>query len=284
MTPAYECHKKSSKKSEKGTTLITMYADDVQLMHSSLPSDIENLKTRVKGTLNEAHFWFIENSLKINPTKTEVMLLKTRQRRLPSNFCVNFNGTTISSTSSAKVLGVVVDEALSWEVQVSSVVKRCYATLYGLSKFCIGLSVEVKKFLVESLIFPHIFYCLTVWGGCGATQKHRIQKIINHCARIVCCSRKSEHVTPLLELLGWPSADELVRKRDSFFMSRSLYHPYAPCRLRDCIVSRDCVSSRNTRATSAGLLQLPRVHTELAKRFYDYRAITAWNKSETDGR
>ena len=257
---------------------IIMYADDVQFMHSDRPGDIDTLKLRMLNTLNEAHSWFVENSLKINPKKTEVMLFRTRQRHISDEFSINFNGTVLCSTSSAKVLGVVIDENLTWEAQVSLVVKRCYATLYGLSKFCCGLSMEVKKMLIEALIFPHILYCLTVWGGCCATQRHRIQKVINHCARIIFCSRKSDHVTPLLNRLEWPSVEESIGKRDVFFISRTLYHPFAPRRLRDCIVHRSRVSNRNTRATSAGLLQLPRVHTELAKRFYSYRAAALWNQ------
>ena len=120
-----------------------VYADDVQFMHSNLTGDVEVLKLRVTSTLHEAHFWFVENSLKINPTKTEVVLFKTRQRHLASDFSVSFNNTVLRSSSSAKVLGIVVDENLSWEKQVSLVVKRCYATLHGLSKFCCGLSREV---------------------------------------------------------------------------------------------------------------------------------------------
>ena len=40
------------------------------------------------------------------------------------------------------------------------------------------------------------------------TQRHRLQKVINHCARIVFCSKKYEHVTPLLKQLNWPTLDD----------------------------------------------------------------------------
>ena len=149
--------------------------------------------------------------------------------------------------------------------------------LHGLSKFCCGLQREVKTTLIEALVFPHILYCITVWGGCGVTQKLRVQRIINQCARIVFCSRKSEHVSPLLKLLDWPSVDDLISKRDAFFMNRLLCHQFAPCRLFNAIVHRSEVSSRDTRSTTAGLLQLPRIHTELAKRFFSYRATSLWN-------
>ena len=258
-------------------TEVVMYADDVQFLHSGLSADIAELKARVKVTLSEAQSWFADNSLKINPTKTEIVLFSTRQRRLCVDFSVDLNGAIVRASPKAKVLGIVVDEHLSWNAQVSLVVKRCYATLYGLSKFCCGLSQEVKTLLMEALIFPHILYCLSVWGGCGITQRRRIQRVINHCARIVFCSRKSQHVSPLLALLDWPTIDDLLVKRDVSFVNRLMCHPCAPSPLREAFVHRHEVSSRGTRSTSAGLLQLHRVHTELAKRFFAYRAAAEWN-------
>ena len=154
-----------------------------------------------------------------------------------------------------------------------------YATLHGPSKFRCGLSTEVKALLIEALIFPHILYCLSVWGGCGITQRRRIQRVINHCARIVFCKRKSEHVSPLLKSLAWPTFDDLISKRDVLFVDRLMYHPCAPCHLRNSLIHRREISNRDTRSTSAGLLQLPRVHTELARRYFTYRATEQWNKS-----
>ena len=72
---------------------------------------------------------------------------------------------------------------MSWEVL--TVIKRCYACICGLSKFSTKADKSVKKKLIEALVFPHLQYCLTVWGSCSIAQKYRIQKIISHCARIV---------------------------------------------------------------------------------------------------
>ena len=55
-----------------------MYADDVQFLHSCPASDFVTLKTRVEQTLYIANDWFAENSLKVNPSKTELMIVKTR--------------------------------------------------------------------------------------------------------------------------------------------------------------------------------------------------------------
>ena len=265
-------------------TKIVMYADDIQFIHSCKPCNVTTLKQNVEDTLKAAHAWFVDNSLKLNPSKTELVLIKTRQRRIPDSFSVTFNGTTLVPTTKVKLLGVIVDAHLTWEAHVSLVVRRCYATLRGLSKLAYCLSYDVKKFLVESLVIPHIMYCITVWGGCGVTQRRRVQKVLNHCARIVFCSRKSEHVSPLLEELQWASVDTRVSERDMAMLHRLLNRLHVPQSLRDAVEYRRDVSVRGTRAAAAGQLQLPRVHTELARRSFRYRAVSLWNEAPADVR
>ena len=98
-------------------SVTVMYADDVQFMHSNLPGDIVAMKERVSKTLEEAHCWFVANSLKINPSKTELLLLRTRQRHLSGDLSITFNDTVLSSSSSAKILGIVLDDNLSWKAR-----------------------------------------------------------------------------------------------------------------------------------------------------------------------
>ena len=247
-------------------------------MHACQPSDISVLKLDLEHTLKVAHDWFVANSLKLNPKKTDILLTKARQRKTPS-FSIDFNGITLVPSAKIKILGVMIDAHLTWEAHVSQVVRRCYATLRGLSKFAHCLSYDVKKFLIEALVMPHIRYCITVWGGCGITQQKRVQKILNHCARVVFSVRKSEHVSPLLRELQWSSISTRVCERDLLMLRHLLSHPYSPQCLSSKVRYRSSVSVRDTRAAVAGHLELPRVRTEMAKRFFDYRALSLWNEA-----
>ena len=50
---------------------LIMYADDVQFIHTCPPNALTQLKHRIQGSLMVADSWFSQNSLKINPTKTD---------------------------------------------------------------------------------------------------------------------------------------------------------------------------------------------------------------------
>ena len=263
---------------------IVMYADDVQFLHQGQPNALTELKEHVEHTVTAAHRWFTENSLKVNPTKTDLTLVKSKRRLLSSGFDVKFHDVSISPSPAVKVLGVTVDGGLSFEGHVSNVVRRCYATLGGLSKLAHKLPEAVKKMIVEMLIFPHLSYCSTVWAGCNSTQRHRLQKVINHCAQVVKGARRSCHVSPLLADLKWPSVDQLIMERDVSQMHYLLNHPQAPNSLTEMVEYREQVSHKETRASLAGLLQLPRVRSEHARKSFFPRAIAQWNHAPVEVR
>ena len=108
-------------------------------------------------------------------------------------------------------------------------------------------------------------------------QRHRVQKAINHCARVVAGVRRSAHVTPLLEELGWPNLEGMVAESDCATMHYVVNNPYAPMCVSQRFKRRDDVSCRTTRATDRGNLDVPRVRTEHARKFFSYRAVTRWN-------
>ena len=56
-------------------------------------------------------------------------------------------------------------------------------------------------------MFPHIRYCINVWGSCTSTQR---KKVVDFGARVVTGPGRREHVTPALSELSWESVDGMV--------------------------------------------------------------------------
>ena len=205
--------------------------------------------------------------------------MKSKRRQLNHRFSVKMGETQIEPSATVKVLGVTIDSNLTFDAQISSVIRRCYATMSGLAKLAHSLPKEVKQIIIEALVFPHLSYCMTVWAGCSKVQKHRLQKVINHCAQIVHGTKRTAHVSPMMRELKWPKVDELVAENDLKIMHWLLFHDQAPASLRQRVTYRGNVSERETRATDAGQLQIPRVRTEHARKFFDSRAIAQWNNA-----
>lgn len=191
--------------------------------------------------------------------------------------CIQFGEHILEATSKAKVLGIVIDTALTWEHHISLTVQRCYGVLVGMCKLRKRLSRELRIFLIEALVFPLIRYCACVWGGACLKQKDRLQKVIHFAARIISNLRRYEHITPTLNELGWLNVNNIVADCDVRLINRLLAIDNAPPALTDLLCFRSEVMARDARSSVAPLLQLPQVRTELKRRSFSYRALKHWN-------
>ena len=204
-----------------------------------------------------------------------MLVIKSRRQTANTNFSVFF---FLAKTKFhlVKILGVTVDSHLCWDSYVGIVVQRCNVILIGLARLRHKLPKCTRQLLVESLVFPHIRYCLTVWGSCSASLKARVPKVINSGACVVSGLGRRDHVTPVLRELGWGTVNEMLRERDIAVMSRLLSPECKAQVLTEQLLYRSDVSARQN-AVVNGQLQLPRVRTEFARRSFMYRAVSAWN-------
>ena len=73
-----------------------MYAEDVQFLHRDTLDNLAQLQTRVQTTVEKAQHWFAENSLKINPEKSDAVLIKHKRRRIVANFDIECGRSKLS--------------------------------------------------------------------------------------------------------------------------------------------------------------------------------------------
>ena len=143
---------------------------------------------------------------------------------------------------------------------------------------------DTKRLLVEALVFPHVRYCMSVWGSCTATQRRRLQKCVNFGARVVTGLGYREHVTEALRELNWSRIEGMITEHDVCVIYQLVNDARASEVIRSRIARRSEVSARETRATVDGLLDVPRTRTEFARRSFFVRALRAWNELSCDVR
>ena len=183
----------------------------------------------------------------------------------------------MSPCPTVKILGIVLDQGLTWESHISAIIRKCHAIIISLYKIRHFFTQEALELLVQVHVFPHLLYCLSVWGGAAQCHLSRVQKTVNFAARLVTGVRRSQHVSPVLKYLGWPSVSEMVRQRDCLKVFSALNDHGSPPALRALFVRRSQVSQRETRASAAGELQLERCRLSATQSTFFYRAARTWN-------
>ncbi len=135
-------------------TLIT-YADDSYVMVSATTQ--EDLLVKAKTAI-ECHLkWLAENGMVCNVDKTEILAVNCPK------VSVNVSGHMIESKSEMKVLGVVFDDKLSWEAQVTNTVKRSNRVLHGLRLIRKHFKLKEAKQIVTSFYYSILYYAIQVW-------------------------------------------------------------------------------------------------------------------------
>ena len=94
-----------------------MYADDTHLTYAD--NDISKIELNLNQDLVNRE-WLFVNKRTLNKSKTEFMLIGSRQRldTFDNAPTIAINGTPIKQVPVSKSLGVHIDENLSWTVHI----------------------------------------------------------------------------------------------------------------------------------------------------------------------
>ena len=118
------------------------------------------------------------------------MLVSTQQRSLAHALhdyypAVSCNGKLLECVTTAKILGVHMDEHLTWPDHVTALLSSCYAALAVLRKLRNLAPYHVRKQLVKSLVMSKLDYGCVVFYSLPEYQMKRLQRVQTKCAGCV---------------------------------------------------------------------------------------------------
>ena len=264
--------------------VLVQYADDTQILVSGKKSQIQTVVARMENVLASLDIWFRANGLKVNATKTQLMLLGSPQnlRTLP-DIKVTFREHDLHPISEVKNLGLTFDRSLTWTAHISNITKNCFGVLGGLSHLRGHLPPAVILTLVSALVVSQVRYCVSIYGGTTKQNVSRIQKVLNYAAKVVFGRKKYDHVSDLLGRLGWLSAEELVS-----YHSLSLVHKVR-CSGEPEVLAAELTTVAEARGRDLAAvtrqdrqLFVPRSRTEMGKRRFRCRGPAQYNALSPD--
>src|SRR4029434_3881593 len=106
-------------------------------------------------------------------------------------------------SKTARNLGVIIDDQLTFTDHIASVSRSCRFALYNIRKIRPYLTQSATHMLVPLLLTSRLDYCNALLTGLPACVVKPLQMIQNAAARLVFNQPKRAHVTPLLIELHW---------------------------------------------------------------------------------
>ncbi|CAB4036683.1 Hypothetical predicted protein, partial [Paramuricea clavata] len=130
---------------------LESYVDDSKIYLAFSIRDAELAAMKLTEDMRRITAWCCLNSLLVNPEKTKLLILGTRQmlEQVPENFQITILGENITPVAVAKDLGMILDSCLSYDEHIASVVSSCIAGLGQISRGLAPLYLR-EKFHVRS--------------------------------------------------------------------------------------------------------------------------------------
>ena len=176
---------------------LESYVDDSKLFLSFVIKEIgDDAVKRLNEDMRMPASWCCNHSLLINPEKTKLLVMGTRQlSTLPEDFHVTLLSKEIYFVSSAKDLGIILDKSLTYDDHITEVVSKCVTALCQINRVKHLLDTKTIVTLIKTLVFSKLFYCSSFWSNTSKKNVDRLQKVQNFAARLVTDTRKFDHIT-----------------------------------------------------------------------------------------
>ena len=106
---------------------------------------------------------------------------------MKDSYSLNINQEVINSENCVKLLGVEIDNKLSFEKHISTLVKKASNQLNAISRIQKFMGFKEKEILLNSFVYSNFNDCPLMWHFCSAksVKTIQIQKIQERALRIL---------------------------------------------------------------------------------------------------
>ena len=231
---------------EKAGLQHHQYADDTQMYISFVTHEKQQSILVTKRAVVAVRQWFILNGLQLNPDKTESMFLGTSYNLSSASDCktLHLSGSDVNLSDHIKSLGVLIDNRLSFEKQISSICRASYCNIRALRKIRSALDMETAKTVACSIVSTRMDYCNSLLFGTTLRNLSKLQRVQNTLARVVSGRRRFDHLSPVFADFHWLPVRERIDFKIGYMTFKTLISKQ-PTYLADLLIPY--VPSRNLR-------------------------------------
>ena len=200
---------------------FVLFADDTTITysHNNIVSKID----LINNELREVNNWFRANKLSVNSSKTNYMVLGTKQNT--SRVLKNVEKHIILDNSilETKFLGVTIDENLTWKTHIDNISKNISKGIGVINHIKHFVPNEVLYSLYCTLVLPYINYGVLAWGNTSKSHLEKVFKLQKKALRIISNSPYLCHSAPIFKNYNVLNVYDTYNLELSTFMYKHFY-------------------------------------------------------------
>jgi hypothetical protein len=249
---------------------LSLFADDSNIVNCA--KSAASLKIIVEHDLLTFAEWCTSNELVLNYDKTTIMLLN----KIPQNItfhvhthaCNNHldcHCTKIQTVTNYKYLGIILDNSLSYQLHIDSLVIKLRRAIAALYKLADWNRPDISLRFYHACFQSHIDYCLSVWGNLTAARCNKLLVLQKHALRLIYKVNRLSSSQPLF------IQSNVLPFRHRFIFRSSMY-VYKLMTRKELITTDNSVRHQLT-----GKLLLPSQHCRIFSRSIIVTSIRIYN-------
>lgn len=222
--------------------------------------------------LGGVNSWIRANKLTLNVSKSNYIIFHRNSKKFVVADYITIDDHRITRVHSTRFLGVIVDDCLNWRLHVQHVLRKISKFNPIFRHIRSLVSQDVLKLLYNSLVYPHLTYCNSVWGACVRATLHPLMIVQKKIVRTICFSNFREHSAPLFKSLQFLTLTDINKYMIGIMVYKSLFG-------LNCVDDwfSVYVNVYNTRLAVRGVLDVPPVRTNHSRQSVCYRGPIIWN-------
>ena len=252
-----------------------MYADDTTLHIKGRNKDY--IQSKLQLDLFKTQEWCIKNNMAINPTKTTCMIIGSRYKlKTVNDLTLHINDEKITNVECQKLLGIHIDNKLTWTYHIDKVCKKLVSKLYLLKRIQYFLTPEMKQLYYNAYITPSFDYGCITWHTANKSAINRVVKLQKRIARTIYGGEKFTSTALIFKHYKWLP----FLSRCKYFISLLVYksaHNLTPLYINE-LVTFSTSKTYALRSQTRRDITHRKAKTSYLQKTFSYSSMEIWNQ------
>ena len=136
----------------RSANLGCMQTTPMLISYSS--ADLHSVQSSLNRDLSNIHKWLLSNKLTLNTTKTEFMLIASRQKlsTLSESLGLSIYKVSIKQVSTTESLGILTDDNMEWHSHIDTLSKKIAFGIGAIKQIKTFVSPEILHYIYNALV------------------------------------------------------------------------------------------------------------------------------------
>ena len=157
---------------------VCNFADDTTLTACNI--NMKDLLHELEDNTLSAIIWFENNYMKLNQSKCHFLTCGSQE-----HLWIRVGDERIWESQSEKLLGMIVDKKLSFDLHLRTLCKKVNQKVSALARVVQILPFHKRHLIMKTFIESQFSYCPLVWMFCSNTMNNKINHIHERALRLV---------------------------------------------------------------------------------------------------